>query len=105
VDRLFIGVLGHRNSGKSYTWNTLFGGAVRTGSNARRLELRSGEFVAVFLISGSNEERDQYAGDVLGNQSARITLCSVQYVKRASLTLDYIEGRFAIVTEAGDRIR
>lgn len=91
VDRLFVGVLGHRNSGKSFTWNTLFGGTVRTGSNARRLELRPGECVEVFLISGSNEERDQYAGDVLDNQSARIILCSVQYVRHASLTLDYIE--------------
>ena len=91
VDRLFIGALGHRHSGKSLTWNTLFGATVRTGSNKRRLKLRSGECVEVFLISGSNEERNQYAGDVLADQSVRIILCSVQYVKHASLTLDYIE--------------
>jgi hypothetical protein len=42
-------------------------------------------------MSGSNEEREQYAGDVLENQNARITLCSVQYVARAADTIDYVE--------------
>jgi hypothetical protein len=91
VDRLFVGVLGHRRSGKSTTWNTLFGRTVHTGSNSRRLELRPNECVEVFLISGSNEERNQYAGDVLQNQDARIILCSIQYVRQAADTIDYIE--------------
>ena len=85
-DRLFVGVLGHRKSGKSTTWNSLFGRTVHTGSNSRQLELRPNECVEVFLISGSNEERDQYAGDVLKNQDARIILCSIQYVGHASST-------------------
>ncbi len=51
--RLFVGVLGHRNSGKSTTWNTLFGTTVRTGKYPRTLELYGGECVDVFIISGS----------------------------------------------------
>lgn len=91
VDRLFVGVLGHQQSGKSTTWNALFGRTVRTGQNARQLELRPHECVEVFLISGSPEERHLYAEDVLMNQSARIILCSIQYVKDAADTIEYIE--------------
>lgn len=90
-DRLFVGVLGHRKSGKSTTWNTLFGKTVHTGANSRQLELRPHECVEVFLISGSLQERGEYAEDVLKNQSARIILCSIQYVQDASDTIDYIE--------------
>ena len=54
------------------------------------LGLRPNECVEVFLISGSNEERDQYAGDVLENQDARIILCSMQYVERVSSTVNYV---------------
>jgi hypothetical protein len=90
-DRLFVSVLGNRNSGKTFTWNTLFGSTVRTGKYARRLELRPGRCVEVFLISGSNEERDQYAGDVLEDQACRIILCSMQYTPKVSDTIDYVE--------------
>ncbi|MPZ33641.1 MAG: hypothetical protein GEV13_22070 [Rhodospirillales bacterium] len=92
ADRLFVGVLGHRNSGKSETWNALFnlGHKVKTMSQSRMLELRPGECVEVFLISGSNEERNQYAGDVLKNQNARIVLCSMQYVQDVHDTIDYV---------------
>ena len=93
ADRLFVGILGHRKSGKSTTWNTLFGRTVHTGANSRHLELRPNECVEVFLISGSNEERDQYAGDVLADQRARIILCSIQYVRHASDTIDYIDDK------------
>jgi hypothetical protein len=89
ADRLFVGVLGHRHSGKSWTWNSLFGKRVRTSNRPRTLELRRNECVQVFLISGSNEERRRYAGDVLRNQDARIILCSMQYVDRVSATIDY----------------
>lgn len=64
-NRLFVGVLGNRNSGKSSTWNDLFGRTVRRGKNSRRLELAPGECVDVYLVSGSFEERKEYAGDVL----------------------------------------
>lgn len=89
-DRLFVGVLGHRHAGKSYTWNTLFGRTVRTGKHSRMLKFSSNECVEVFLISGSNEERDVYASDVLTNKTARIVLCSMQYVESVSDTIKYV---------------
>jgi hypothetical protein len=88
--RLFVGVLGHRNSGKSRTWNELFGRTVRRGTQTRYLELRPNECVEVFLISGSFEERKEYAGDILKNQNARIILCSIQYTEEVFDTIDYI---------------
>ncbi|MGH8123695.1 MAG: hypothetical protein ACREPT_13090 [Rudaea sp.] len=99
ADRLFVGVLGHRNSGKSHTWNTLFGTKVKTGNKSRMLELRPGECVEVFLISGSPEERDEYAGDVLKNQKARVVLCSMQYIEHVADTINYVtdEGFWAYV--------
>jgi energy-coupling factor transporter ATP-binding protein EcfA2 len=90
TERLFVGVLGHRNSGKSTTWNTLFGATVRTGQNARTLTLNGGECVEVFLISGSPEERQLYAGDILKNQDCRIVLCSIQYTEAVHKTLGYV---------------
>ena len=93
MDRLLVGVLGNRNSGKSHTWNTLFGRTVRRGKSPRRLELRSEECVETFLVSGSFEERGEYAGDILDNQSCRIVLCSMQYTKDVRSTLDYLVER------------
>jgi energy-coupling factor transporter ATP-binding protein EcfA2 len=91
-ERLFVGVLGHRNSGKSTTWNTLFGATVRTGQYPRRITLYGGECTEVFLISGSPEERQLYAGDILANQDCRIVLCSIQYTEAVRKTLDYVVG-------------
>ena len=50
--RLLIGLLGNRSSGKSHTWNELFGRTVRRGTYPRKLELLPGECVDVFLVSG-----------------------------------------------------
>ncbi|WP_374614982.1 hypothetical protein [Sphingorhabdus sp.] len=93
-DRLFVAVMGNRNSGKSTTWNTLFKGAVRTGKRARSLELYGGECCEVFLVSGSPEERGKYAGDILEDMDCKIVLCSVQYTEAVQKTFSY-------VTEAG----
>jgi hypothetical protein len=90
TERLFLGVLGHQNAGKSTTWNTLFGGTVRTGGKPRTLTLYGGECVEVFLISGSPEERHLYAGDILADQTCRIVLCSIQYAESVRRTLDYV---------------
>jgi hypothetical protein len=57
------------------------------------LKLRPGKCVEVFLISGSNEERGKYAGDVLKNQKARIVLCSMQYVADVRDTIGYARER------------
>lgn len=35
TERLFVGVLGSQNAGKSTTWDTLFAAKVRTGKYAR----------------------------------------------------------------------
>ena len=72
ADRLFVAVIGSRNSGKSTTWNTLFGHEVRTGKESRRLWLDDdGHTAEVFLISGSNEERKKYAAKVLADVDCR----------------------------------
>ena len=93
MDRLLVGVLGNRNSGKSHTWNTLFGRTVRRGKWPRRLELRPEKCVETFLVSGSFEERGEYAGDILDNQSCRIVLCSMQYTEDVRSMLDYLVKR------------
>src|SRR4051794_34353756 len=87
--RLFVAILGHPRSGKSKTWNELFGRTVHTGKQSKTLELGRSECVEVFLISGSNEERKKYAGQVLRNVKSRIILCSVQYVEAGWVTFDY----------------
>ena len=89
MDRLFVSVVGNRDSGKSTTWNTLFGGTVRTGKYARSLKLYDGECCEVFLISGSPEERGEYAGDILANTDCRIVLCSAQYTASVRKTFDF----------------
>ncbi len=89
-DRLFIAILGHQKSGKSTTWDTLFGRTVKTGKNKRLLELKKGECVEVFLVSGSPQERDIYTKDILDDQDSRIVLCSIQYSRDALDTFDYV---------------
>lgn len=115
-DRLFVAVIGERNAGKSTTWNTLFGGTVKTGKKPRRLKLFAADSVDVrlingsneerhrslsdvltrpeldvFVISGSNEEKKRYAQKVLENVDCRVVLCSVQYVEEAfEWTWDYV---------------
>jgi hypothetical protein len=96
-NNLVVGVLGHRKSGKSSTWNALFGREVRTGENIRQLYLTDTEYVDVFLISGSPEERQRYVSDIIGNQKPRIVLCSMQYVSHVTETLNFFsDGDFKI---------
>ena len=42
-DKLIIGILGPKSSGKTYTWNSLFGRTVKTGKNLRKLFLNDKE--------------------------------------------------------------
>jgi len=101
ADRLFVAVIGRRNSGKSTSWNTLFGREVRTGKEPRTLQLGDGRSTEVFLISGSNEEKQRYAQDVLDDVDCRIVLCSVQYGESSfTSTWKYIfEPGFAIYAQ------
>lgn len=100
MDRLFVSVIGNRDSGKTQTWNTLFGSTVRTGQNARQLSLFGGECVDVFLVSGSFEERNKYAGEILDNQNCRIVLCSTQYRAPENTSLAYaVEKGFEVYAQ------
>ena len=93
MDRLLVAVLGNRDAGKSHTWNTLFGATVRTGRYVRPLEVTEGQFVDVFLASGSPQERELYVGDIVADSDARIVLCSLQYTQEAQGSFDYFIAR------------
>lgn len=93
MDKLLVAALGNRNSGKSRTWNTLFNDTVRTGIKLRRLYLSENEFVRVYLVSGSPEEREKYVGDLIRVKDPAIVLCSIQYHKRVIETIDYFSER------------
>jgi hypothetical protein len=88
-NKVVVSVLGNQRSGKSHTWNALFGEPVRTGSHIRRLYLTPSEYVEVFLVSGSPEERRKYVGKIVGRKPPAIVLCSVQYLPSATQTIDY----------------
>lgn len=88
-DKLAVAVLGHRKSGKSTTWNSLFGHTVRTGNKIRQLFLSNTEYVDAFLVSGSPEERHTYVGDIIGEQSPSLVLSSMQYHADVTQTIDY----------------
>jgi hypothetical protein len=88
-NNLVVTVLGNRNSGKSHTWNTLFGSVVRTGSHMRPLNLTATQYVEVFLVSGSPEERQTYVEDIIGENKPRIVLCSMQYRQDVVQTIQY----------------
>ena len=97
MDNIAITILGHRNSGKSTTWNELFRQTVRTGRQTRRLYLNQNEFVEVFLVSGSPEERETYVGEIVGTQRPRIVLCSMQYRNDVVSTIDFfLQNDYAI---------
>ena len=89
MPHLAMTVLGHRNSGKSTTWYELFGGMVKTGKYERRLYLNKAQYVSVFLVSGSPEERDAYVGDLLTVEKPSIVLCSTQYIESVKTTYDF----------------
>jgi hypothetical protein len=89
MSRLAVIVLGNRNSGKTTTWNELFGQIVRTGIHPRELEVATGLCVTVFLVSGSAQERRTDVETIMRSQTPDIVLCSVQYVAGAQDTFQY----------------
>jgi len=89
MNKLLVSVLGNRDSGKSHTWNTLFGSTVRTGKEERRLYFNDCEYVKVFLVSGSPEERETYVGDLITAKEPNIVLCSTQYREGVKNTFNY----------------
>ena len=86
---LLVSVFGKPNSGKTSTWCKLFGQTVKTGTKLRRLYLTSNEYVEVFLVSGSPEERGKKISDILPEDSPRIVLCSIQYADHADDTFNH----------------
>ncbi|WP_423910680.1 hypothetical protein [Candidatus Spongiihabitans sp.] len=96
MNKLLVSALGNKDSGKSYTWNTLFGVTVRTGKKKRRLYFNDCEYVTVFLISGSPEERKKYVGNLMIAEP-RIVLCSTQYCESSKKTFSYfIENEYSL---------
>lgn len=93
MSKLLISVLGHSNSGKSTTWSSLFGRTVKTGKHHHRLFFNTNEFVEVFLVSGSPEERQKYIGDLITVKEPRIVLCSMQYREDVRQTYEYFVNR------------
>ncbi len=89
TDRLLVAVLGNRNSGKSTTWNRLFDATVKTGKYQRQLYLNKAQYVNVFLISGSPEEREIEVGELLPDPLPQIVLCSTQYRDDVTETYDH----------------
>lgn len=99
-EKLIISVLGHRNSGKSETWKKLFGKNLKTGSKLRKLYFNNTEYIEVFLINGSPEERQTSAKEMIGNLSPQIVLCSMQYVDHVSETINYfIDNKYFFYTQ------
>ncbi|HEX2542946.1 MAG TPA: hypothetical protein VHM00_17925 [Caldimonas sp.] len=86
---LAVTTLGNRNSGKSRTWNTLFGATVKTGKLERKLYLNKAQYVQAFLVSGSPQERDEYVGDIITVEKPNLVLCSTQYTSSVRDTYEF----------------
>jgi hypothetical protein len=84
--RLLVAVLAPRKSGKSTTWNTLFGKKVRSGKHQIKF---NNESIEVYLIAGSPQERKIKVEDLLPKDLPIIVLCSIQYVDDARNTFNY----------------
>jgi len=91
-DHLLVSVLGNRHAGKTTTWHELFGTTVRTGKQERRLYLNSAQWIKVFLVSGSAEERNQPIQAVLSGKLPQIVLCSMQYRTGVTKTYNHFFG-------------
>lgn len=89
TENLLVGVLGNKGAGKSFTWNYLFKREVRTGKHLRKLYLNSREYVEVFLISRSAEERHLDVQNIIKEKQPRIILCSLDYSTPLKSTLEY----------------
>ena len=89
-ERLLIAVMGHRNSGKRKTWNTLFERTVKTGKRPRRLYLNEAQWIDnVFLVGESPEERGVPVKQLLPQRAPRIVLSSVQYRQGVDDTFNF----------------
>ena len=91
-NRLAVIALGHSDSGKSYTWNSLFRMPphqyMRSGHH--RLELRPRQFVDVLLIVRAPQEYGENAfWNMLKGSNCPIVLLSIRYNPPQSWNPDY----------------
>lgn len=89
MDKLMVGVLGNVDSGKSHTWNLLFGHEVRTGRNLRRLHFDDKIYSDVFLINRSPSRQHRTVAHLLGGKTPSIVLVSLDYRQGVEKTLRY----------------
>lgn len=90
MKKLFLCIMGDRDSGKSTTWYALFGKRVQTSRRHRGLELFPGVWADVFLINGSPEETRTPLAKRLADVECRVVLCSVQYGEVGKPSFEYI---------------
>lgn len=89
MDKLLVGVLGNALSGKSHTWDMLFGHEVRTGRNVRRLYFDDKIYSEVFLINRSPVRLHKTPAQILHGETPSIVLASLEYKQGVEKTLKY----------------
>lgn len=89
-EKLMVGVLGGTKSGKTHTWNLIFGKKlVKTGRKIRKLWFDDETYVEVFLISRSAQKRKMDIKNIIKDKDPKIVLCSLQYAPKLSQSLKY----------------
>jgi hypothetical protein len=86
--KLLIGILGNNQSGKSYTWSSLFNRTVRTGKHIRKLEIID-KSIPLFLINGAPLSRKVDLKEILPETDPQIVLCSFLYHKNVKNNFNY----------------
>jgi len=95
-DKLFLGVLGRSDAGKSTTWHKLFDAKVRSSSkNAKDFHLYHKMWEEVFLVNGSPEETGSSLQNRFSKKAPRILFSSLQYVDRVQKSLKYIDKHYS----------
>jgi hypothetical protein len=86
---LAVVALGNKNAGKSNTWYKIFNQEnMRTIPRLRQLYFNDNEYVHVFLLNGSMDERKREIDEEL--IECDILLCSVQYTEKGKKTIEYL---------------
>jgi hypothetical protein len=89
TNKLLVGILGKEKSGKTLTWDIMFGKPVRTGKNLRRLYFNEKEYTEVFLLSRSPSKRHIDVSAIMQSNEPGIVLCSLQYTSSVKRTLKF----------------
>ncbi|MBU1718082.1 MAG: hypothetical protein KKA07_03320, partial [Bacteroidetes bacterium] len=89
TSKVFIGLLGEKGSGRTYTWQKIFNTRVHTSKNTRRFFLDGIDYIEVFLINGSPIERKTDVKNILGDKQPEFVLCSLEYKPGVEKTIDF----------------